>query len=122
MLAGKKGSRSWELDEKRGLAGRWEPLCLSQHHKKFDHRQTRIIYECFFMCYFMHFDPISSRIQGDFQPYVWSRLGGVFRGHFLLEKRLLKHTSVLYSLLFFADSSQSSLTHLMWEPKTEKDQ
>ena len=122
MLAGKKGSRSWELDEKRGLAGRWEPLCLSQQHKTFDHRQTRIIYECFFMCYFMHFDPISRRIQDDFQPYVWSRLGGVFRGHFLLEKRLLKHTSVLYALLFFADSSQASLIHLMWERKTEKDQ
>ena len=77
------------------------------------------------MCYFMHFDPISSRIQGDFQPYDWSRLGGVFRGvfrgHFLLEKRLLKHTSVLYSLLFFANSSQASLTHLLWERKTEKD-
>ena len=112
MLAGKKGSRSWELDEKRGLAGRWEPLCLSQQHKKFDHRQTRIIYESFFMCYLMHFDSISSRIQGNFLPYVWSRLGGVFRGvfrgHYLLEKLLLKHTSVLYSLLFFADSSQSS--------------
>ena len=31
-------------------------------------RQTSIIYECFLMCYFMHFDPISSRILGVFQP------------------------------------------------------
>ena len=36
ILAGKKGSRSWKLDEGRSLARRWEQLCLSRQHKKFD--------------------------------------------------------------------------------------
>ena len=27
------------------------------------------------MCYLMHFDPISSRIQSVFQPYFWSGPG-----------------------------------------------
>ena len=36
LLAGKKESYSWELDKKRGLAGRWKQLCLSQQVKKFN--------------------------------------------------------------------------------------
>ena len=31
---GKKQSRCWELDEKRGLAGKWEQLFLSKRVKK----------------------------------------------------------------------------------------
>ena len=35
-----------------------------EHEETFDDRQTRIlvINECFFLCYFMHFDPTSSQI------------------------------------------------------------
>ena len=38
--------------------GELEAFSLCNH----DHRPTRIINEGFLMCYFMHFDPISSRI------------------------------------------------------------
>ena len=33
-----------------------------------------MIYECFLMCYFMHIDPISSRIKVVLQSYFWSGL------------------------------------------------
>ena len=48
------------------------------------------------MCYLMHFDLISSRIQSVFQPYFGQVQGGL-RAHFLLKKRLFtyKHTGLL---------------------------
>ena len=64
------------------------------------HRQTRIINESFLMCYFMHFDPISSQIQGVFQPYFWSGLGE-FLGSFFIEKKHL-FIAYLHSLMLFA--------------------
>ena len=48
------------------------------------------------MCYLMHFDLISSRIQSVFQPY-FGQVQGSLRAHFLLKKRLFtyKHTRLL---------------------------
>ena len=37
------------------------------------------------MCYLMHFDPISSRIQSVFQPY-FGQVQGSFKGSFFIEK------------------------------------
>ena len=36
LLAGKKDSFCWKLDEKKGLDGGWEQLFLSQQVKKFN--------------------------------------------------------------------------------------
>ena len=48
------------------------------------------------MCYLMHFDLISSRIQSVFQPY-FGQVQGSLRTHFLLKKRLFtyKNTGLL---------------------------
>ena len=59
-----------------------------------------MINECFLMCYFMNFDPISSRIYGVFSALFLVGFGGVFRGHFLLVKLLFK--AYLHSLVLFA--------------------
>ena len=60
------------------------------------------------MCYFMHFDPILSRIQGVFQPYFWKGLEEFFRGHIFSEKSIKSILTVLRSLLLFTDPSQFS--------------
>ena len=54
-----------------------------------------MINEYFLVCYFMHFDPISSRIYGVFQPYFWSDFGEILGVIFVY----LNHT---YSLMLFA--------------------
>ena len=69
----------------------------------------------------MHFDPISSRLWGVFQPYFWSGLGEFLGVIFYWKNVYLKHIyTVLCSLLLFTDSSQFSLTHRLPHKKIRR--